>query len=120
MRHRQSGFALPIVLLLVILVGVGSLIVVTRTTTARQERHVQATATQAFWAVEGALEVTAHAVRQGQTPPATLRIGGQEVVVEVARDGDMWTVRARTEPNAAEVHATLRLDGARATWKRLR
>ena len=120
MRHHERGFALPIVLLLVILAAAGSALIVTRVRTTHQETAVHAASVQALWAAEGAIESAAHALRRGATPPRALRIGGHDVDLDVKPTDAGWDVRARTVPNVAEIHVTLDGSGRQTTWKRIR
>lgn len=121
MRHQQAerGFALIVVLLLIVLVSAGSALIVTRIGTTQQETATHSNETQALWAVEGAIETAVHAVRQGTTPRATLRIGSHNLAVDATRTDSGWSVQARTVPTVAEIHVTLNAAGAQTTWKRV-
>ena len=118
--HRERGFALPTVLFLLILAAAGSALIATRILTTHQETAVQATSTQALWAVEGAIETARHAGRLGEAPPAAVRIGGYDVAIEVTKTDERSVIHARTVPNIAEVRVTLDAAGQQTGWKRVR
>ena len=120
MRRRERGFALPVVLLLLLLVAAGSALIVIRVRTTQRETSVEAVSVQALWAVEGALESAAHALRQGESPPRTLVIGGQTVEIQVRSNASGWDVEARTTPTIAEIHVSLDARGRQISWQRIR
>ncbi|MDJ0976014.1 MAG: hypothetical protein QNJ98_16265 [Planctomycetota bacterium] len=107
--ERERGFALPIVMVLVVLTAALGSTVVQREQTVRRDTQTSTAARQAFHAAEGGIAHARHALsRDTAYAGETLTIGTSEVIVEVTRDGDTgWRVRAAATPGSQVVEARL-------------
>lgn len=107
--HREHGFALPIVMVLVVLTAALGSAVVQREQTMRRDSRTSIAARQAFHAAEGGIAHARHTlVRDAAYAGEILTIGTTEVTIEVTRDGDTgWRVRAAAAPGAQVVEALL-------------
>lgn len=109
MKHDpQRGVALITAMWILILMATGSALLLTRTTTVRQEQVVETARHAAFWAVEGALETVRAALLRGPQPEQqTLTIAEHEVEITVIETTLGWRVHARTVPTVAEIDVEL-------------
>ena len=106
--NDERGFALIWAMVLVVLLSAMSFILFTRSSTLLAESGTNRVRTQSFWAAEGGLEATRHALAADpEFAGGTVEVGSFRAISTVTRTDAGWKVEVRATPGGARLSADL-------------
>jgi len=106
--NGERGFAFMWVMFLVVLVGATSSILFTRSSTLLANADTNRVRARSFWAAEGGLEATRHALAaDAEYAGGTALVGKFRAISEVTRTESGWRVEVRATPGGARLEVEL-------------
>ncbi len=106
--NAERGFALIWAMFLMVLVAAASSTLFTRSSTLLAESETKRMQHGSFWAAEGGLEATRHAVAADpEHTGGTIEVGEFRAVSSVTRTMAGWRVEVHATPGGARISAEL-------------